>query len=116
MAVYQPNARERRGQSSGPASSMMSMTGIYQRLMSLEISPGLPPSRSIRLPAICPVSQTPVREALSRLEREGLVRKAHLIGYSAGAPAAAVAQANSTTLHLPPAPRARSGAAGLAAT
>ncbi|MEO3999386.1 GntR family transcriptional regulator [Mesorhizobium sp. CAU 1732] len=55
---------------------------IYHRLMSLEIAPG---SR-IPIDAIAReinVSQTPVREALSRLEREGLVRKEHLIGYSA---------------------------------
>ncbi|MGZ9810126.1 GntR family transcriptional regulator [Pseudoroseicyclus sp. H15] len=55
---------------------------IYERLMSLEIPPGA------RLPIDglareLNVSQTPVREALARLEREGLVRKAHLIGYSA---------------------------------
>jgi len=55
---------------------------IYERLMSLEIAPG---SR-IPIDVIARdlnVSQTPVREALSRLEREGLVSKAHLIGYSA---------------------------------
>jgi len=55
---------------------------IYERLMSLEIAPG---SR-IAIDALArelDISQTPVREALSRLEREGLVRKAHLIGYSA---------------------------------
>jgi DNA-binding GntR family transcriptional regulator len=56
--------------------------GIYERLMSLEIAPGA----RIPIDAIARelnVSQTPVREALSRLEREGLVQKAHLIGYSA---------------------------------
>ncbi len=55
---------------------------IYERIMSLDIAPGA------RIPVDVVardlgVSQTPVREALSRLEREGLVRKAHLIGYSA---------------------------------
>lgn len=55
---------------------------IYERLMSLEIAPGA----RIPIDVIARdlnVSQTPVREALSRLEREGLVHKAHLIGYSA---------------------------------
>lgn len=55
---------------------------IYERLMSLDIAPGA----RIAIDALArelDVSQTPVREALSRLEREGLVRKAHLVGYSA---------------------------------
>lgn len=55
---------------------------IYQRIMSLEI----PPGARIPIDGLARelnVSQTPVREALTRLEREGLVRKAHLIGYSA---------------------------------
>ncbi|MCR4265218.1 GntR family transcriptional regulator [Nitratireductor sp. ZSWI3] len=55
---------------------------IYERIMSLEIPPGarIPIDRLARE---LNVSQTPVRDALTRLEREGLVRKAHLIGYSA---------------------------------
>ncbi|RYI32861.1 MAG: GntR family transcriptional regulator, partial [Acetobacteraceae bacterium] len=55
---------------------------IYRRLMSLEISPGARIAIDV-LARELDISQTPVREALSRLEREGLVRKAHLIGYSA---------------------------------
>ncbi|NYT84411.1 GntR family transcriptional regulator [Pollutimonas harenae] len=57
---------------------------IYEELMSLAIAPGA----RIPIDVIARdlnVSQTPVREALSRLEREGLVHKAHLIGYSAAA-------------------------------
>jgi len=56
--------------------------GIYEKLMSLEIPPGARMPIDV-LARDLQVSQTPVREALSRLEREGLVRKAHLIGYSA---------------------------------
>ena len=55
---------------------------IYERIMSLAI----PPGARIPIDSLSRelgVSQTPVREALTRLEREGLVRKAHLIGYSA---------------------------------
>lgn len=56
--------------------------GIYHRLMALEIAPGARIPIDV-LARELGVSQTPVREALSRLEREGLVRKEHLIGYSA---------------------------------
>lgn len=55
---------------------------IYHRLMSLDV----PPGARIPIDAIARelnVSQTPVREALTRLEQEGLIRKEHLIGYSA---------------------------------
>src|SRR5690554_3698109 len=55
---------------------------IYEQLMSLAIAPGA----RIPIDVVARelnVSQTPVRGALSRLEREGLVHKAHLIGYSA---------------------------------
>lgn len=55
---------------------------IYEQLMSLTIAPGA----RIPIDVVArdlDVSQTPVRAALSRLEREGLVKKAHLIGYSA---------------------------------
>ena len=49
---------------------------IYERLMSLEIAPGARIAIDV-LARDLDISQTPVREALSRLEREGLVRKAH---------------------------------------
>jgi len=57
---------------------------IYERLMSLAIPPGARMPIDV-IARDLNVSQTPVREALSRLEREGLVHKAHLIGYSAAA-------------------------------
>lgn len=55
---------------------------LYSRLMSLAIPPG---SRITidNLVKEIGVSHTPIREALSRLEAQGLVVKTHLIGYSA---------------------------------
>lgn len=55
---------------------------IFSQLMDLRIAPG---SRITvdNLARALGVSQTPIREALGRLEGEGLVRKTHLIGYSA---------------------------------
>ncbi len=55
---------------------------IYARLMSLKIPPGGRISVD-NLVRELGVSQTPIREALSRLEAQGLVVKTHLIGYSA---------------------------------
>lgn len=55
---------------------------IYWRLMLLEI----PPEGRIPVDALARdlgVSQTPIREALSRLEMQKLVVKTHLIGYHA---------------------------------
>lgn len=55
---------------------------IYSQLMTLEI----PPGGRISVDALVRelgVSQTPIREALSRLEAQGLVSKTHLIGYAA---------------------------------
>ncbi|WP_448956668.1 GntR family transcriptional regulator [Labrys neptuniae] len=55
---------------------------IYAQLMALKIAPG---SR-ITVDTLVKefnVSQTPIREALGRLEGEGLVVKTHLIGYRA---------------------------------
>lgn len=55
---------------------------LYARLMSHDI----PPGNRIGIDGLARalgVSQTPVREALSRLEAQGLVIKEHLIGYSA---------------------------------
>lgn len=56
--------------------------GIFERIMSLEVAPG----QRISVDALSRqlgVSQTPVREALTRLESEGLVHKTPLVGYSA---------------------------------
>ncbi|MDE1995508.1 MAG: GntR family transcriptional regulator [Rhizobiaceae bacterium] len=55
---------------------------IYAQLMSLKIPPGGRISVD-NLVRELGVSQTPIREALSRLEALGLVVKTHLIGYSA---------------------------------
>src|SRR5690242_9878709 len=55
---------------------------IFNKLMALEIAPG---SRITvdGLVRELEVSHTPIREALGRLEGEGLVIKTHLVGYSA---------------------------------
>jgi len=55
---------------------------IFNKLISLEIAPG---SRITvdGLVRELEVSHTPIREALGRLEGEGLVVKTHLVGYSA---------------------------------
>jgi len=55
---------------------------IYAQLMSRQIPPGGRMSVD-RLVRELGVSQTPIREALSRLEAQGLVVKTHLVGYSA---------------------------------
>lgn len=55
---------------------------IYAQLMSHKIPPGGRLSVD-QLARELGVSQTPVREALSRLEAQGLVVRTHLIGYSA---------------------------------
>ncbi len=55
---------------------------VLDRLMGLTIAPG----SKITVDSLARelgVSQMPIREALSRLEAEGLVLKTHLIGYSA---------------------------------
>ena len=55
---------------------------IYGQLMSRQIAPGGRISVD-RLVRELGVSQTPIREALSRLEAQGLVVKTHLVGFSA---------------------------------
>jgi DNA-binding GntR family transcriptional regulator len=55
---------------------------LYAQLMSNKIPPGGRIAVDILVRELG-VSQTPIREALSRLEAQGLVVKTHLIGYSA---------------------------------
>lgn len=55
---------------------------IFARLMALKIPPGARITVD-NLVRELDVSQTPIREALGRLEGEGLVVKTHLVGYSA---------------------------------
>jgi len=55
---------------------------IFAQLMSLEIAPGA----RITVDGLVKeleVSHTPIREALGRLEGEGLVKRTHLVGYHA---------------------------------
>jgi DNA-binding GntR family transcriptional regulator len=55
---------------------------ILDRITSLEIAPGARINVDTLARELA-VSQTPVREALSRLEAEGLVLKTHLVGHRA---------------------------------
>ena len=55
---------------------------ILDRITCLEIAPGARITVD-NLARELGVSQTPIREALSRLEAEGLVLKTHLVGFSA---------------------------------
>jgi DNA-binding GntR family transcriptional regulator len=55
---------------------------LYAQLMSQRIPPGGRVSVDSLVRELG-VSQTPIREALSRLEAQGLVVKTHLVGYSA---------------------------------
>ena len=55
---------------------------VFNKLMTLDIAPGA----RITVDGLVrelEVSHTPIREALGRLEGEGLVVKTHLVGYSA---------------------------------
>ena len=59
---------------------------VYNALYSQLMSHKIPPGGRIAVDSLVRelgVSQTPIREALSRLEAQGLVIKTHLIGYSA---------------------------------
>jgi len=75
------------GAASGQIDRPTSLAGdvyeaIFAQLMSLKIAPGA----RITVDSLARefnVSQTPIREALGRLEGEGLVLKTHLIGFRA---------------------------------
>jgi len=55
---------------------------LYARLMSQDVPPGSRMSIDSLVRELG-VSHTPIREAMSRLEAQGLVIKTHLVGYSA---------------------------------
>lgn len=62
---------------------------VYRTLLGRLVSNGIEPGSRITVDGISrelSVSQTPVREALTRLEADGLVTKIHLIGYRATLP------------------------------
>jgi len=59
---------------------------VYDAILGQIMSLRIPPRARITVDSLARelnVSQTPIREALSRLEAEGLVVKTHLVGYSA---------------------------------
>ncbi len=59
---------------------------VYNQLYSQLMNHKIPPGGRISIDSLVRelgVSQTPIREALSRLETQGLVEKIHLVGYSA---------------------------------
>lgn len=74
-------------QRTGDAAERVRMSDvIYNRLQEMLLDGTIQPGERITVDVISRqlgVSQTPVRESLSRLEAEDLVVKTHLIGYSA---------------------------------
>jgi DNA-binding GntR family transcriptional regulator len=102
LSVFLPaiNIKDRQGRAASGATSRSGLNGsvmaiqrpkalsddvyeaIFNKLMSLEIAP----DARITVDGLVrelEVSHTPIREALGRLEGEGLVVKTHLVGYSA---------------------------------
>ncbi len=75
--------------SSPPTSSRRAQRladGVYSVMLDRLISNGIKPGARITVDGLSrelEVSQTPVREALTRLESDGLVVKVHLVGYRA---------------------------------
>lgn len=63
--------------------------GVYEALKALVMDHRIPPGDRLNIDALArdlDVSPTPVREALARLEADGLVTKRALAGYSVAAP------------------------------
>lgn len=61
---------------------------VYGEMLDLLVSLEIPPNSRINIEALARqlgVSQTPIREALGRLEEQGLVVKSHNVGYTAAA-------------------------------
>lgn len=62
---------------------------VYETLLSRILSTGVAPGDRITIDAVARdlgVSQTPIREALHRLENEGVVTRTHLSGYRVAPP------------------------------
>lgn len=62
--------------------------GVYQAVLAKFIAGEIAPEERVTVDGLARelgTSQTPIREALSRLESDGLVVKTHLVGYSAAA-------------------------------
>jgi DNA-binding GntR family transcriptional regulator len=69
-----------------PRGSRVVSHEVYETVLSAILRNEIPPAARINIEAVAQslrVSATPVREALARLESEGLVEKVHLKGYRA---------------------------------
>jgi DNA-binding GntR family transcriptional regulator len=69
---------------SAPRASRIVSDEVYETLLSAILRNEIPPAARVNIEAVAQslrVSATPVREALARLESEGLVDKVHLKGY-----------------------------------
>ncbi len=77
------------GPVSDPVRREVLSDGVYRKIRAHLLSDGVEPGSRLSIDALAKryqVSQTPVREALARLESEGLVVKRALAGYSATLP------------------------------
>lgn len=83
------NVKNLVGPVSDPVRREVLSDGVYRRIRAHLLSDGVEPGSRLSIDALAKkyqVSQTPVREALARLESEGLVVKRALAGYSATLP------------------------------